>query len=65
MGLINSLDTAAEKSKNSAMYIFYNIILSAAAIFIAPYFLLKIIFTGKYRKSIIPKLGGRQLRILT
>ena len=65
MGLINSLDTAAEKSKNSCMYIFYNIILSVAAIFIAPYFLLKIIFTGKYRKSIIPKLGGRQLRILT
>lgn len=47
------------------MYILYNIILSVAAIFIAPYFLLKIIFTGKYRKSIIPKLGGRQLRILT
>ena len=65
MSLINYLDSKAEKSKNSPMYILYNIILSVAAIFIAPYFLLKIIFTGKYRKSIIPKLGGRQLRILT
>ncbi len=47
------------------MYILYNIILSVAAIFIAPYFLLKIIFAGKYRKSIIFKLGGRQAKILT
>jgi 3-deoxy-D-manno-octulosonic-acid transferase len=46
------------------MYILYNIILFAAAIIILPYFLLKIIFTGKYRKSFIPKLGGRQAKIL-
>ena len=58
------LDTGAEKSKNSAMYILYNIILFAAAIIIAPYFLLKIIFTGKYRRSIIPKFGGGQTEIL-
>ncbi|KQC07430.1 MAG: hypothetical protein APR62_06410 [Smithella sp. SDB] len=47
------------------MYILYNIILFVAAIFIVPYFLLKIIFTGKYRKSIISKLGGKQVKILT
>lgn len=46
------------------MYILYNIILSAAAVIIAPYYLLKIIFTGKYRKSILQKLGGRQSKIL-
>jgi 3-deoxy-D-manno-octulosonic-acid transferase len=46
------------------MYILYNIILFAAAIVIAPYFLLKIIFAGKYRKSFIQKLGGRQSKIL-
>jgi 3-deoxy-D-manno-octulosonic-acid transferase len=53
-----------EKSKNTRMYIFYNIILFVVAIIIAPYYLLKIIFTGKYRKSIIQKLGGRQDKIL-
>jgi 3-deoxy-D-manno-octulosonic-acid transferase len=46
------------------MYILYNIILFAAAIIILPYFLLKIIFTGKYRNSFIQKLGGRQAKIL-
>ena len=46
------------------MRILYNIILSAAAIIILPYYLLKIIFTGKYRKSFIQKLGGRQAKIL-
>jgi 3-deoxy-D-manno-octulosonic-acid transferase len=46
------------------MYIIYNIILFIAALIIAPYFLLKIIFTGKYRKSFIQKLGGRQAKIL-
>ncbi len=46
------------------MYILYNITLFAAAIVILPYFLLKIIFTGKYRKSFIQKLGGRQSKIL-
>ena len=46
------------------MYILYNIILFATVIIILPYFLLKIIFTGKYRKSFIQKLGGRQAKIL-
>ena len=46
------------------MHILYNIILFAAAIIIAPYYLLKIIFTGKYRKSFIQKLGGRQAEVL-
>jgi len=44
------------------MYILYNIILFAAAIIILPYFLLKIIFTGKYRKSLVQKLGGKQTK---
>jgi 3-deoxy-D-manno-octulosonic-acid transferase len=58
------LDTKAEKIEYTDMYILYNIILLAVAIIILPYFLLKIIFTGKYRKSFIQKLGGRQAKIL-
>jgi 3-deoxy-D-manno-octulosonic-acid transferase len=46
------------------MYILYNIILFAATIIILPYFLLKIIFTGKYRQSLVQKLGGRQTKML-
>ena len=42
----------------------YNILLSVAAIFITPYYLLKMIFTGKYRKSFIQKMGGRQAEVL-
>ena len=58
------LDTKAEKSKDMHMYILYNIILMVASLFVVPYFLLKIIFTGKYRKSLVQKLGGRQTKIL-
>ena len=47
------------------MYILYNTILVATAFVILPYFLLKMVFTGKYRKSFIQKLGGRQTQILT
>ena len=47
------------------MYILYNTILFVAGFFILPYFLLKMAFTGKYRKSFIQKLGGRQTQILT
>lgn len=46
------------------MYILYNILLFLAAIIGVPYYLLKMAFTGKYRKSLIPKLGGRQAKIL-
>ena len=46
------------------MYILYNVLLLVAAIVILPHYLLKIIFTGKYRQSLIPKLGGRQAKIL-
>jgi 3-deoxy-D-manno-octulosonic-acid transferase len=46
------------------MYILYNTILVAAIFIILPYFLLKMVFTGKYRKSFIQKLGGRQAQIL-
>jgi len=42
------------------MYFLYNILLLLAAIVGLPYYLLKMIFTGKYRQSLIPKLGGRQ-----
>jgi len=58
------LDTNAEKSKDRNMYVLYNAVLMVAAIIVLPYYLLKIIFTGKYRKSLIPKLGGRQAKIL-
>ena len=46
------------------MYILYNSILFVAGFFILPYFMLKMAFTGKYRKSFIQKLGGRQKQIL-
>jgi 3-deoxy-D-manno-octulosonic-acid transferase len=46
------------------MHILYNIILIPAAIIGLPYYLVKMIFTGKYRKSLIPKLGGGQAQIL-
>ncbi|MEQ8161742.1 MAG: glycosyltransferase N-terminal domain-containing protein, partial [Smithellaceae bacterium] len=46
------------------MYILYNILLFVAAIFGIPYYFLKMVLTGKYRKSLIPKLGGRQAHIL-
>jgi 3-deoxy-D-manno-octulosonic-acid transferase len=58
------LDTNAEKSKYKNMHALYNIILFLAAIIGLPYYLLKMIFTGKYRQSLIPKLGGRQAQIL-
>lgn len=46
------------------MLILYNIILFLVAIIIAPYYLGIIILRGKYRKSIIPKLGGGQEKII-
>jgi len=45
------------------MLIVYNLLLFIAAALIAPYYLFVIVFRGKYRKSIIPKLGGRQANI--
>jgi 3-deoxy-D-manno-octulosonic-acid transferase len=58
------LDTNAEKLNIYQMYILYNTILLLAAIIGIPYYLFKMMFTGKYRKSLIPKLGGRQAHIL-
>jgi 3-deoxy-D-manno-octulosonic-acid transferase len=58
------LDTNAEKSDYKKMYVLYNIILFLAAIIGLPYYLMKMVITGKYRKSLIPKLGGRQAQIL-
>ncbi len=46
------------------MYILYNTVLLIAAIIVIPYYFFKIAFTGKYRRSIIPKLGGKQAQIL-
>jgi 3-deoxy-D-manno-octulosonic-acid transferase len=46
------------------MNILYNAVLVIAAIFILPYYLITMVFKGKYRKSLIPKLGGRQAEIL-
>ena len=39
------------------MYILYNILLGTAALFAVPYFAIRMILTGKYRKSIGPKFG--------
>ncbi len=38
-------------------YILYNILLALGMIFLVPFYGAKILFTGKYRKSIGPKLG--------
>ncbi|MGV8058040.1 MAG: 3-deoxy-D-manno-octulosonic acid transferase [Smithellaceae bacterium] len=58
------LDRASEKLNIQSMYVLYNIILLAAAIIGIPYYFFKMAFTGKYRKSFIPKLGGRQTQSL-
>jgi 3-deoxy-D-manno-octulosonic-acid transferase len=58
------LDTSAEKSKDTNMYVLYNILLFIAVIVGVPYYLLKIFFAGKYRKSFLPKLGFRQRAVL-
>jgi 3-deoxy-D-manno-octulosonic-acid transferase len=39
------------------MYILYNFLLAVAGLFAVPYFFLKMILTGKYRKSFGPKFG--------
>ena len=39
------------------MYFLYNVLLSISLLFLIPYYGIKIFFTGKYRKSIRPKLG--------
>jgi len=39
------------------MYTAYNIILFISSLFLLPYYLLKMTFTGKYRKSLGPKFG--------
>ncbi len=41
----------------------YNVLLFIAAFFLIPFFLVKILFTGKYRKSIGPKFGRIQQRV--
>ncbi len=46
------------------MYALYNLILFLAAVIGVPYYLLKMIFTGKYRKSLLFKLGGGQAPVL-
>ena len=39
------------------MYILYNFLLAMAGLFAVPYFSLRMILTGKYRKSLGPKFG--------
>lgn len=39
------------------MYILYNCLLGVAALFVVPYYFIKMILTGKYRKSLGPKFG--------
>lgn len=39
------------------MYLIYNSLLFLSAFFLVPYYALRIMFTGKYRKSIGPKFG--------
>ena len=39
------------------MYLLYNVILILAAVFALPYYAFKMIFTGKYRRSMGPKFG--------
>ncbi len=46
------------------MYTVYNIILFISSFFLLPYYLLKMSLTGKYRKSLGPKLGLIQPGIL-
>jgi len=41
----------------------YNAVLSVAALFLIPFFLAKIVFAGKYRKSIGPKFGMTPRRV--
>ena len=44
-------------------YVLYNTVLFAAAAFLIPFFLVKIVATGKYRKSIGPKFGVTPERV--
>ncbi len=39
------------------MYLLYDVLLFIAALFALPYYAVKMVFTGKYRKSLGPKLG--------
>ncbi|MFB3924698.1 MAG: 3-deoxy-D-manno-octulosonic acid transferase [Syntrophales bacterium] len=39
------------------MFLIYNVLLALSTAFLAPYYLVKVFFGGKYRKSIGPKLG--------
>jgi len=39
------------------MIFLYNLLLPAAALFILPYYAVRMLLTGKYRKSLGPKLG--------
>jgi 3-deoxy-D-manno-octulosonic-acid transferase len=64
MSTKEKLDTSVEKSEYISMHILYNAVLLIAAIFVLPYYLIIMVFTGKYRKSFIQKLGRKQAKIL-
>jgi 3-deoxy-D-manno-octulosonic-acid transferase len=59
------LDTGVEKIEYAPMRFLYNIVLLIAAVPVLLFFLLKMLITGKYRNSLIQKLGGRQENILS
>jgi 3-deoxy-D-manno-octulosonic-acid transferase len=46
-------------------YVIYNLLLAVGMIFLVPYYGAKILFAGKYRKSIGPKLGFLDATILS
>lgn len=45
------------RADDRGMYLIYNILLLISAIFLIPYYLLKMLLTGKYRRSFWQKLG--------
>ena len=58
------LDTAGEKIKYAPMRILYNIVWLIIAIPVLLYLLLKMLITGKYRHSLLQKLGAGQKHLL-
>ena len=58
------LDRGVENNKDEPMRLLYNISLLILALPGLLFFLLKMLFTGKYRRSFLQKLGLRQSRLL-
>ena len=56
-GYYSHLRFALSRRRLTSMYFLYNALLYFSLLFLIPYYGLKILCTGKYRKSIGPKLG--------